>query len=89
MHRDDNSPSLQLEKQEQDGVWHLIANGARIGTYPTEAAFLAAAKACALEWVAAQGCDLDQEVTVTERRAKPETNRHSALIKLMRNPFKQ
>jgi hypothetical protein len=35
-------PELRMEKQEQGGVWHLIVNGERVGTYPSYEAFKAA-----------------------------------------------
>ena len=75
---------LKLETIEQNGVYHLIADGKRIGTYPNEQAFKAGAREAVRAWAESLGIDLKQKTELIPRHAVPETNLHRTIIKLLR-----
>jgi hypothetical protein len=77
---------LSIEKEETNGVWHLIVNAQRVGTFPILEAYKRAAREATRAWL--QSLGVDPKTTKIEeyipRHPIPETNLHRTIIKLQK-----
>jgi hypothetical protein len=85
MQNDEQYQYLNLEKEVQNGVYHLKVGGERIGSYPNYEAWKAAAIETLRAWIKSLGVDPKSKIEeYIPRHAVPESHIHKTVIRLER-----